>query len=148
MKANILIAITFLITTLMGCEKLPENGKLDGQWQLMEIQRQEQPTKYTKDDAIYWRFQLDMLMIHSRKELLNGATYDTSARFKYNGNQLDITKTYIHFINRDSLLTDPNTTALVPLGIDGNAESFTIEELNRKNMVLTTEKKRLVFRKF
>ena len=152
------IYTTFLLLSLCftACEKNPENGDLDGQWQLMEISLKEAPSdadytfvKSCKEEKIYWRFQLDLLMIHSSVEPLNGYTFDTSARFIHQNNQLDITQTYIHMDTRgDSLITDPNTHILSGIGIDGNAEKFNVEKLNNKQMILSTNVKRLRFRKF
>ena len=138
-----------------ACEKNPTNGDLDGQWQLMEISTKDaaSDTDYTqvlskKDEGIYWNFQLDLLMIRTMAEDLNGYTPFTAARFVHPGKKFDITSTYIHFRESDSLLTDPSTRILEPIGITGNAEKFDVEQLNHKRMVLTTPVKRLTFRKF
>ena len=131
------------------------NGELDGQWQLMEIAYKNEPTNTDydsiinkKDDRIYWNFQLDLMMIRTIGAKMNGFTEMTMARFNHNGNKLDITKTYIHYRERDSLIDDRNTNCLEPMGIKGNAEKFDVKELNNKRMVLTTSVKSLTFRKF
>ena len=149
------IILALATTVVVSCGKIPANGDLDGQWQLMEISTKANPsdTQYTvstskKADEIYWRFQLDLLNIHTCSGNLNGRTPDTSARFKHEGNRLDVTKTYIHFFSRDSLLKDPSTTILEPIGISGNAENFNVAHLSRKSMILVNDNKRLVFRKF
>ena len=150
-----IILLVFSITVLFSCDKMTDNGKLDGQWQLMSIKYKNLPTDSTysriipkKEEGIYWRFQLDLLMIHTQYSNLNGYTHKTTARFNDNGKQLDITETYINYFNKDSLLTDPNTRILSPIGIDGNAEKFNIDKLDKKRMILSTPVKQLVFRKF
>lgn len=141
------------IGLLCACDKMPANGELDGMWQLMEASEADGRGSYAnatskKADGIYWSFQLDLLMIHSQHEPLNGHTFDTSARFNKNGNKLNITATYVHFDNRDSLLADPACTELIPLGIYGNSGSYEIERINTKELILASEHNRLVFRKF
>ena len=157
MKKIIYILFMIVITGWTSCEKFPDNGDLDGQWQLIETSFKETPsdpeyaiTKSKKDDHIYWAFHQRLLMIRSSDTPLNGYTHDTSARFIHKDNKMDITETYIHWrgIGKDSLLTDPNTRTLSDIGIDGNAEKFDVEKLNSKSMILTTPVKRLVFRKF
>lgn len=147
--------LILLSALLAACGKNPENGALDGQWQLMEMSLKAHPgdseyatTEYKKDQRIYWRIQLEMLMIYSANGMANGHTNLTAGRLAHSGKQLKVTDTYIHFHDRDSLITDPNTDALVALGIHGNAEDFNIEQADGKRMVLTNENKRLVFRKF
>ena len=131
------------------------NGELDGQWQLMEIAYKNEPTStdydsviIKKDDKIYWNFQLILMMIRTIGTNMNGFSEMTMARFNHKGNKLDITQTYIHYRERDSLIDDRNTRCLEPMGIKGNAEKFDVKELNNKKMVLSTDVKRLEFRKF
>ena len=153
---NQLIFVALLVLALVSCGKLDRNGALDGQWQLMEIQRRSAMADTavydeiidTKHQGIYWRFQLDLLLIHTVAEKLNGYTYDTTARFLYKSRKLKITQTYINWHNRDSLLSDPETTTLYHIGIDGNSDEFDIERLSSRQMILRDEDKRLVFRKF
>lgn len=147
------LILILLALTHASCDKTPENGDLDGQWQLMSMEARgnaDAPITYTdtKDQHIYWRFQLRLLMIHTVGAMLNGHTYDTACRFEKSGNTLAITQTYIHTLNRDSLITDPASTSLAPVGIRGNAETFSIEKLDGKQMVLHSDHHRLVFRKF
>lgn len=151
----ILSIFVVIMLALTACDKLPKNGELDGQWQLMEMATKTAPdaTEYAqvtnkKSERIFWRFQLDLLNIYTQLGNLNGHSGFSVARFKHANGKLDIAPTYIHFENRDSLLTDPSTTALLPMGIRGNAANFTVEELNSERMVLTSPMERLTFRKF
>lgn len=153
MKHIITIFVVVLLA-LSACDKTPKNGLLDGQWQLMEMATKTTPdaidyTEVTnkKSERIFWRFQLDLLSIYTQLGNLNGHTGFSTARFQHANGQLNVAPTYIHFNNRDSLLTDPNTTALLPMGIRGNAANFKVEVLNSKKMVLTSQTDRLTFRK-
>lgn len=149
---SILTALTLL---LCCCDKLPTNGELDGQWQLMQIEEKGETseggtsTSYsTKEQRIYWAFQLDLLNIYTQLGNLNGHTPNTVGRFQHANGKLELPEFYIHFHNRDSLLTDPNTTALEHTGIRGNRASFQVELLNSKSMILSSDYNRLTFRKF
>lgn len=136
-----------------SCDKLSDNGDLDGMWQLREMH-----TKASTDDAtysqatdkraekIYWSFQLDLLSITSEASL-NGFTGETVARFTYSGERLEVTETYIHYRDRDSLLTDPETTELEALGIRGNTGSFAVSQLSKHSMILCSDTDSLVFKK-
>lgn len=154
MKAKITLCLLLTLTALLAsCDKTPANGKLDGMWQLMETcdiapDGTVSAPVSRKDEGIYWSIQLQMLNIHTQHALLNGHSYDTTARIVCRGNRLELISTYIHFDNRDSLLTDPQTPALEPLGIRGNTAVFTIVENTRSRLVLESGYNRLTFRKF
>ena len=172
-----------LLLLPFSCDKLPQNGDLDGQWQLLEIQnfaasapeateqalkeklsplkkklspRKENfqalyfdaATQDVSDQRIYWSFQLDLLSIKTLSGPLNGHTGETVARFRHQGATLDITAAYIHFRDRDSLLTDSATQALLPVGICGNTAHFEVETISGGRLVLRDSCRRLTFRKF
>lgn len=154
MKKIIPICI-LAMTIIVSCGKLPENGDLDGMWQLMEMSEKASEGEHEyinpinkKDEAIYWSFQLKMMMIHCPKTQHNGRTYYTSGRFIHTGKTLDITEMYVHFFDRDSLIDDANTTLLEPVGVHGNKTTYRIEQLNDHRMILQSDYNRLVFRKF
>ena len=139
----------FIILCVASCSKLPCNDDLDGQWQLMQINTKAEPSDSTytlqqqkKNDRVYWCFQLDLLMVQETTE-----TPWIYARFNHDNGYLDITSIYKNNRPEDSLITDPNTTMLEPIGISGNAETFKVEKLSRKEMILTTKIKQLVFKK-
>lgn len=126
---------------------------MDGRWQLLRI--------YSKADAnaphydleqdkaaqqVYWSIQLDLLSITS-SENLNGHTPETVARFTYAPPQFSITKAYIHYRDRDSLITDPLSTSLTPIGIRGNATDYRIVRLNKTTLILCSAQDSLVFYK-
>ena len=150
------ISPILLIATMFipSCSKISDNGDLDGKWHLIEMYSKNTPTEasYTQKHetygkGIYWMFQLDLLNIITREIPENVYSRDIIARFNHSGNQLHITETYVHFRERDSLLTDPSTTLLEPVGIRGNATTFNIKELNSSKMILTSPFDSLVFKK-
>lgn len=143
------------LTAVSACNKVPENGPLDGYWQLMEIASRQTPTDTAlthvepqKSRGIYWAFQLRLLEIRTTTGALNGHTSQTMGRFRFTGDRLAITQLYIHYRASDSLVTDPATTAFEPLGITGCADTFRVERLDGHQMVLRSQDRRLTFRKF
>lgn len=151
MKSILLLcSLAFL---LFACGKTPQNGALDGKWRLVELHSKAQASdaayavaKDVRASNIYWSFQLQLLDITST-ELHNGHTNETVARFVHEGDRLAVTQTYVHFRDRDSLLTDPNITALESVGIRGNATNFRIVRLGRAYMTLCSPLDSLVFHK-
>lgn len=150
---HLLLLLTAMLTA-SSCEKMSDNGKLDGMWHLQQICSRTQnavSAGYTEhqdvsDAGIYWAFQLQLLQISSNA-FLNGETGETMARFNCTDTRLDITSTYIHYRDRDELITDAQTQCLAPLGIRGNACSFRIERLTDHHMVLCSDRDSLVFQK-
>lgn len=156
---HLLCALIFIVTS---CDKLPQNGVLDGSWQLVKMTRKDtlpSPNKIPatppliengsemQNYGIYWNIQLDMLMIYTPYVNHNGHTGYTAARFYTKHNQFNITDTYIHFDNRDSLLT-PSTRCLQNVGIIGNQESFDMRLTGNNRMTLISNLYILEFRKF
>lgn len=154
MKHIILIScLTFLIN-LIGCDKLPQNGDLDGMWQVTEISYNSQNGQYDsivnkKAEQIYWLFQLDLMAIRSKVEGQDNLSDNIRARFKHTGNTLDIYEIYYHEWGiTDSLITNPNTTEYVRYGIKGNKAHFKIEKLDADHMRLQSDYAIISFRKF
>lgn len=141
----IIMCVAMMLTS---CDKWPENGKLDGMWQLTSIATDGEEAVSTISDGIYWKVQLDLIMIHTTHETLNGRTFDTSATFEYKGKSLNLTGLYIHDFTSDELITDPESTVLAWTGIYGTSAQFHIAKLDSKKMILENERVRLVFRKF
>ena len=152
---RLLFLLTMALLAPAACDKLPENGPLDGQWQLMEIATRQTPgddaysqREAQKDKRVYWCFQLRLLCLRSATGNLNGRSYESMGRFRFTGDSLAVTELYVHFRSRDSLVTDPCTTMFEPFGIAGCADTFRIERLDGRQMVLRSNSRRLTFRKF
>ncbi len=146
-----------LLGMLTACDKMPENGELDGMWHLQEMTDLTEEAAEPQDvraKQFYWSFQLNLLQIYSvtdvlyRNELTGEYTYRAYCRFSKTGTSLNVSEVYVHFDSRDSLLTDPATPLMHRYGIMGNADNFSIEQLNSKRMILVSDERRLVFRKF
>ncbi len=151
MKNIFLPLATFvLLVVLTSCSKVSHNGYLDGKWRLRACYSKENPTdasytiyKNKEPDSIYWSFQLNLLSITSPGNL-NGYSNETLARFAHEGDRLNITQTYIHFRESDSLLVD-HTDSLVRIGLRSNTARFRIVSLSSSRMVLCSDMDSLLF---
>ncbi len=153
------IAPTLLLTLLTpvlisSCSNMSDNGPIDGMWHLEKIYTRPDGNasgsysveKNCASDRIYWSFQLNLLSIRSAEEH-NGKTSESVARFKLTSTTLDLTAIYVHYRDRDSLLTDPNAVDLSSVGIHGINPSYTIVQLDGNHMRLCSTTDSLVFRK-
>lgn len=154
---QLLLYFTILFIAFVACDKLPSNGDLDGMWHLQKVTKLDASPMLEEDVStkkFYWNFQLNLLMINSLGEVMyedkaSGLQiYKAFARFEHSGNQLNVNKIYLHMDVRDSLITDSHTTMFERYGIMGNADSFYVERLDHKWMVLVSNSRRLQFRKF
>lgn len=150
-----LSAFSFIILTTFttySCDKLSDNGDLDGMWQFMTITYARNgvydSTVNAKDYKAYLSFQLDLARISWRNVAITDATKNILCRFNHQGNTLQLHDFYLDFAASDSLITDANTLLLTPLGIKGNNVTFTVLEENKNSLILQSDYARIVLRKF
>jgi hypothetical protein len=153
-----IIGLIMLLTVgVFSCDKLPKNDDLDGMWHLQQVTSLNVVPEEEEDvteKGIYWNVNLDLLQIYSKNQVMyhddksGKDVYHAYCRFEYTGTTLNVNKVYLSFDVKDSLLTDPATTILEPYGIVGCADEFNIEQLGSKSMILVSDDKRLVFRRF
>ncbi|MBR1713267.1 MAG: lipocalin-like domain-containing protein [Alloprevotella sp.] len=145
-----LLPALFLSLALLpaACDKTPENGLLDGMWQLTEQTPAATGQAVDKKPAgCYWSFQLNMMQIHTIHDPHNGVTFNTTGLFTRRADSLHFERLAVHRYNSDSIITDPASTTLDTVGIHGNRGDFFIEALTHSKLVLRSDFNRLVFRK-
>lgn len=173
MKHSIFIILFVLASTLFiaSCSKMSGNGDLDGKWLLTERVYKTPYEINCVPSAVYWSFQLDLLSITSpdtiippdvlaptnipmaatskitSPDTINTKTTETLCRFVKGADKLNITQTYIHYRDRDSLLTASDTKALISVGIRSNVAQFRIARLNSSSLILVSQDDSLVFKK-
>lgn len=144
--------VVMLLFTLQSCDKMTDNGQLDGMWQFMEVSYAHEgeytSTVNTKSYKAYLAFQLDLAKITWMYAPIVGASNTVLCRFDHKGNTLRLYNFYYNFTDRDSLITDPGTMLLAPIGIKGNDTVFIIKEENAHTLILQNEYARIVLRKF
>lgn len=145
------LSLLFILTVMgfAACDKLPDDDELNGKWQLLEIFSADDDGNFTqlndrRESKTYWSFQLGLLQIVSY-DVHNGSTGDTFARFTHSGDRLSVNEVFVHYRDRDSLVTDPASTAFVSVGIRGNSAQFLIDRLTKSQLVLTSSTDSLVF---
>lgn len=143
-----LMLMLFLTFSLVSCDKLPRNGKLDGHWQLMEYDG-----KFIKAERTYWSFQLDLLQLKSYTHSpITEVQYSGGvvARFSHQGDSLILTKGYL--MNRDRqqdiLIDSTHQADLTAYGITEFPMRYRVLLLTDEEMTLIADHHRLVFRKF
>lgn len=133
-----LFILTLLIFTVCSCGKVPMNGKLDGMWQLMQIEHADGTVNNIKESRLYYCIQLELLGLQSAGHI------EFLGRFAYTEDSL--------FVNDFRLNSDNTMLAipeqLSPYGINETAERFGIEQLTSDKMVLKSNTATLSFRKF
>lgn len=147
MRYLILLLCT-IVLLFPACDKLPENGLLDGQWQMTRIDHLSPEDKTQPiPTQVYWNFQLRLLMVYTPNYNHNGVTAYTTARFSIKGDSLFIHSTYVHTMNTDSLLS-PGTTSLDAVGLHDNTERYAIQSLTDSRLILHSAYHHLEFRKY
>ncbi|MDD6210593.1 MAG: lipocalin-like domain-containing protein [Bacteroidales bacterium] len=126
MKPTYLI-LTFILF-MFSWQKVSHNGNLDGRWQLMTIEKNDGSIE--NPVQIYYSIQLNLInLTHAHGVYLIGY-------FHHMGDSL-------HICMRE---TNKQTVAL--FGLNDTLQSFAIEQLTKKRMILRSSSNRLLFRKF
>ncbi|MDR1918074.1 MAG: lipocalin-like domain-containing protein [Tannerellaceae bacterium] len=139
MKKKILYYL-LLLMLFASCNKAFINGKLDGMWQLMEIDKSEGERIDAKADRIYYSVQLQLI------SLRQAGKGQFIGRFVHRGDSLWIHDLRIYGVKEEDKLATKEH--LAPFGFNGISERFAVEELSRSRMVLRSEYATLSFRKF
>ncbi|MDR2118099.1 MAG: lipocalin-like domain-containing protein [Tannerellaceae bacterium] len=136
-KKNILYCLIF-IWLASSCYKASMNGKLDGMWQLMEIDKAGGECVDTKQERRYYSIQLRLL------SLRKADGYQFLGRFVYTGDSL-----WIHDVRIYQAEDRPaSKEQLLPFGISDLSERFKVETITHEQMILKSEYATLRFRKF
>ncbi len=132
-------------TLLLSCElETSDNGKLDGNWQLRQID--DLSTGSSSDmtySYIYWGIENDLLQVRD----IDDGNLMLLFRFDKQGDHLSIHSPY-RVVTKDQLEPMEDTEQLLKLGIAGTEDTFIFENLSSGNMTLRNELYRLHFRKY
>lgn len=122
------LLILWCLILLTGCRKLPINGDLDGQWQILEIRYAD--GRIETPERAYYCVQLHTITLRQ----VNGP--NQTGNMVYEGDQLSL----------DMPLSDASDLRV--FGLDDTKETFTVTELSSSRLVLTSDYARISFRKF
>ena len=139
-KTSCIFVLVAAIMIFAGCNKWDCNGDLDGMWQLMEWRDKDDVVKATKQDMIFYSFQLQMASF--RKQGMN--VRNTS--MKFTPEQIYIYEPVRYKgAGHDVILP---MSELAPFGVPEDG-IFHIQVLTESQMMLkTTSQDVLTFRKY
>lgn len=143
MKRLFHILILFVATLLItSCDKWDCNGDLDGMWQLIEWRDGENNVRATKDDMIFYSFQLQMASFRR----LGEENYYISSMLEVGSEQIRIYKPAIYGGDGHDKEQPMSILSIVGVPEDG---IFHIDVLTGGTMKLKTNtQETLVFRKY
>ncbi|WP_455665426.1 lipocalin-like domain-containing protein [Phocaeicola sp.] len=133
-----IIVFIFLLLGISSCDKAPINGKLDGRWQLMNIENSDGNTKECY--RIYYSIQLHLVEISDKGG--NGGTF--IGRFSYENDEVTMSE-FRHRGNEEELAT---LKELEPFGLYLPTTHLKVEKATSEKLILKSENARLIFRKF
>ncbi|RGN50789.1 MULTISPECIES: lipocalin-like domain-containing protein [unclassified Bacteroides] len=138
MKKSIVLFALIVITCMSSCGKLPKNGRLDGMWQLMKIEKVGEDAIDTKEDRLFYSVQLDLLALQKVGiiEYLGRFTQTQDSLFVYD---FRLKADNAVFATKEQLQV---------YGLNNTSERFGIEKLDDKKLILRSEKTLLTLRKF
>ncbi len=155
---------SFVIVALLlltSCEKLSDNGALDGMWQIMSVSYNSnysetgstQVAAYdikndTKGYKAYLSFQLDLAKLYWLNTHIDGPNNIILCRFERGKSKLRFHHLYWDCVDHDIELTDEEASRLSPFGFHLTDETFNVIQLTHKNMILQSRYARIVLRKF
>lgn len=139
-----ILLIFSAIALFWSCDRLSDNGPIDGYWQLTQVVNlaDEQTTTYnTKADNSSLTVHLELAQFH-----LPVGTFTST--FDLKDNQLILTKLYRSTFEQDTLLTDADLKELEFYGITSDTPVFEITTLNNSALILKINQKELYFRRY
>lgn len=131
-----------------ACDKLPRNGALDGQWQL--VRRNDADVTAQR---IYWAVQLDLIQLRSpRVAPTTSVSYSGGVilRFVRRADSLFVETGFLmdRDHGRDLHIGPRHPADLSALGVDTLPAHFAIRHLSSSRLVLTRGNQALEFRKW
>lgn len=149
------VALLAACLALPSCDKMPDNGALDGMWQLMEIERGG-TVENVKATQTYWSIRTNLVQLSS----LTAQRY--YAHFTRQGSRLTLYDlshncSTVTEADNNEWITSDESSVLLHYGIEPEADTarpgrltqtFTIDVLGGDEMLLSTPQYRLKFRKF
>ena len=131
------------VMTLTSCDKWDCNGDLDGMWQLTEWRDKDNIVKATKEDMIFYSFQLQMASFRKQSD---GEDFYMSSMLEVSPDQIRIYNPAVYGGDGHDKIKEMSKLSVVGVPEDG---IFKIQVLTGSKMELkTNDQEILVFRKY
>lgn len=129
-----ILLISLVSVCITSCQKSPINGFLDGQWQVMDVDPEEDPLFPEFDTNLYYCFSLHVCQLS-----IPGKVWITG-NITYSENNLTISfpkdLSYVEYL------------ILMQYGITSNPMIFSVEEKNKNMMLLKSDNSTVTLRRF
>lgn len=137
-----ILAIVAAVLSMTSCDKKDCNGDLDGMWQLTEWRGADNTVKATKQDMIFYSFQLQMSSFQKNR---NGSLF-IRALLKVSPDQITIYNPFDYVGDSHDEVRPMSILSVVGVPEDG---IFHIVSLTGSSMLLkTNDGELLTFRKY
>lgn len=122
-----------------------DNGDLDNMWYLVQVDTLSNGRSVDyRSQKVFWSFQGSLMQT-------NCANDDEKYMYKFEkSNQIIKVSSPFHYdrINGDEMITEETLDVIRPFGINSLNETFSIESLNNKKMVLKNDNLCLTFEQY
>lgn len=141
---SILAACTLAWTT--SCGDYDINGDLDGMWHLRTVETlADNSVENVKEQCVYYSVQQNLISVKRLYKPNSTEQYKQHiGRFIHTGDSL-ILHDFRVFQNESIIATD---SVLHPFYLDGTVSRYAIKQLNSDKMVLRSQHRELIFKKF
>ena len=148
MKRGIYKILTmFVIALMVSCESYRIHGDLDGFWQVQSIENK-QTGEITKCNGdIYYSFQRELVLVsYVSPNIPQGQIKENHiAYFSHENGEIAMTDFRI-YIDKDA--TPTPLSKLEKFGLYDTYNTFQVEKLSNKNLILNSDKARIVLHKY
>lgn len=146
MKKYIYKTLVLLTIMLASCESYLIHGDLDGFWQVTSIENKQSGDITECEGDIYYSFQRDLVLIsYVSPDIPEGQMKENHiAYFTYENDSIIMTDFRIYLENGKQT----PLSQLEKFGLHEEFNTFLVERLDSKSLILNSERTRIVLRKY
>ena len=147
MKRQIYTIMTLLALVLTSCESYLVNGNLDGFWQVTSIENKQTGELTRCKGDIYYSFQRELVLVsYVSPNVPTGQIKENHiAYFTHKDDSIFMTDFRI-YIDKEG--TSSPLSKLEKFGLYDIYNTFQVEKLNKKSLILNSNKARIILEKY
>ena len=148
MKRYLYIILAFLIVSqTISCESYQIHGDLDGFWQVKSIENKQTGNITNCNGDIYYSFQRDLILVsYVSPTIPKGQIKENHiAYFTYENDTISMTDFRV-YIDKDA--TPSPLSKIEKFGLYDIYNSFEVEKLHKNDLILNSNKVRIVMLKY